>query len=114
MVRAMRSVAQMLMTPLLLKSDKRMLQICTYIDKHSPQILIFFLPYSLSLGTNLCEVVDCSLSVRILEDDASDILVELEVVEVHYVHFDAERDRSGRHTSDCLRVHLVGDDKPKI
>jgi hypothetical protein len=80
---------------------------------YTTQMRLFAFRYSLGIGTNLREVVDCSFSVRVLEDDASDILVELEVFEVNNVHFDAKWACPGLHTGDRLRVNFVGDDKPK-
>ena len=53
-----------------------------------------------------------ALGVRVLEDDAPDVAGDVQLVEVHHLHRDAERYGPGLHTGDGLRVQLVRQHEP--
>ena len=68
--------------------------------------------YSLSFSDKVCKVVYAALGVRVLEDDAPDVAGDVQLVEVHHLHRDAERYGPGLHTGDGLRVQLVRQHEP--
>jgi hypothetical protein len=104
MVRASRSVAQMVRVPTLLVKGRT--SICNIDTVHRTFVRIKFC-YILCLGHQVCEVVDGSFGIRILEDDPANIIAELKGVEVHHFNLDAEGAGPRLHAGDGLRVQLV-------
>ena len=77
------------------------------MDSQRLKYFVLFL-HSRCPADDVREVKDAALSVRVLEDDAPDVLgAEVHLVDVHNLHLDPEWPGPGHHAADRLGMKLV-------